>query len=145
MFYATNACNGRCSGIFHTRSTTAKESNDMGILITKDGFPITATVETVISTCRIISAERDEDGLVILEYGDEGSEVHWDSAEQIKRHHEGSTKAEPVYQTEDGEEYLECDLELVEADEDDFCRGCGRYGPICSRQPCPAVIADRAA
>jgi hypothetical protein len=112
----------------------------MGTLITKDGFRITATVETIIGTCRVISAERDASGQIILEYGDDGTEICWDTAEQIKR--DGS----PVYQTEDGEEYLERDLELIDDDDDDaFCGGCGRYGPVCSRDPCPAVIADRAA
>lgn len=112
----------------------------MGTLITKDGYRITATVETILGTCGLDHVERDAAGNLVLEYDGMGTNVCWDACEQLKR------DGQPVYQTEDGEEYLERDLELVEDDDEDaFCKGCGRYGPVCSRDPCPDVIADREA
>ena len=35
------------------------------------------------------------------------------------------------------------DSDLAEAAAGDFCTGCGRESIICSRDPCPGVIADR--
>lgn len=35
------------------------------------------------------------------------------------------------------------EFEAGDVDETDMCSACGRYGPDCSRDPCPAVIADR--
>lgn len=83
----------------------------MGVLVTKDGVKITRTVEMCRAYCDVIGVERNARGGYDLEYGDAGSDIDYDSMEQVK------LLGQPVYLDADGEEYLESDLRLVEADE----------------------------
>jgi hypothetical protein len=76
-----------------------------------NGERITATVETVIITYDILDVDRHADGSLMVEFYDDGGTVHWDSSEQIKR------DGQPVFQTADGSEFLESELELVEDEE----------------------------
>lgn len=87
----------------------------MAYLVAPNGDRITATVETVIVTYDILDVSLDDDGerKFALEFYDDGGTVHWDSAEQ-QTAQSIRGKRECVFQTANGDEYMEGDLTLVE-------------------------------
>lgn len=90
----------------------------MSYLVAPNGKRINRTLETILADCRIIDCEPREGGGFDLQYGDDGTEICWDSAEQVMRFAEGGTKPEGVYLDVDGGEWLESQLTLVEEADD---------------------------
>lgn len=86
----------------------------MGYLVAPNGKRITRTLEVIAADCTIISAEPREGGGFDVEYGDEGTNVCWDSAEQVKRAPADGAEPEGVYLDADGDEWLESQLTFTQ-------------------------------
>lgn len=85
------------------------------ILVRKDDHSvrIKATVERLLGSCSIQSAEDKGDGTFELEYGYGGTEIWWDSSETL--HLQG----ERVFEDANGQQVLESECELIEEREDE--------------------------
>lgn len=82
----------------------------MGILVTKDGEKITDTLELVQGTCQIDGVERAVDGSLDINWCGE-TRLDWDGQKTVERN------GQRVFLDESGNEHLENELHLVEADD----------------------------
>ncbi len=77
----------------------------------KTGKRIVGTLEIVTGRAEIGSWSRGQNGELEFEYAG-GTEIFWDEQKTVER------DGQAVYLTEEGDEVLERDIELVEEDED---------------------------
>jgi hypothetical protein len=89
-------------------------------LFAPNGLPIRGTAETVLATAFLTNEDVTQTKFGTYEFAWQGgSEVWWDTQETIMRVNPETGVSERVFEDEDGEEWLESQLELREESEND--------------------------
>lgn len=80
-------------------------------LVSPEGTLITATLETLEGVCELTNPTRKPDGTFDFDYLG-GTDIDWNAQKTAVR------DGQRIFLDEDGEEWLERELQLVEDDED---------------------------
>jgi hypothetical protein len=99
------------------------------IALSPKGTKITCTLETVQGTCGVYFEGVNADGKPIFDYDGSGTDVDWNSQETVKR--DGKT----VFFDENGDEWLEDQITVVDPTETAECQDCEWFGPVDDLNP----------